>query len=235
MENQIETNVVKPKLSIFNKEIEYRLISTQDETKLDEKILEIEKFMANNNGFGQDDKFKDELYAKGKSLWNQYAEILRDTNYTFYLNRKQYNYITSLLKDKLEYDVNTVFLAIELTDMLGEWLMSEKHKDDDDFKNFTADATNITYMYHLIAKHKVKGLTRDTYLFAEILRKIGDISKILNFYDTAAKNLSKEIQEWVASFEPEQEAEIAVDAESGTIKAKKLSPKKKVISDTTTG
>ncbi|NBP59033.1 hypothetical protein EBU71_21290, partial [bacterium] len=51
------------------------------------------------------------------------------------------------------------------------------------------------------AKHKVKGLQHGSYRFAEILRKIGAISKIIAYYDTAAKNLSKDIQNWVASFE----------------------------------
>lgn len=224
MEKQtLETNVIKPRLSIFQNEVEYRLITVENEKKLDEGIEAIETFMANNHGFGKADEVKDKLYADAKELWTSYASILRDnTFYTFYLNRKQFNFITTLLRDKLEYDVNTVFLAIELTNMLGEWISSDKHKDDEELKGFTSDATEITYMYHLIAKHKVKGLTKDTYLFAEILKKIGDISKIINYYDTAAKNLSKEIQDWVASFEPQESS----PEKEETVKAKKVSPKK---------
>ncbi len=229
MEKQtIETNVVKPKLSIFVEEVEYRIITPETETQLDSGIAEIEKFMANNQGFGETDAVKDLLYADAKSLWNKYAAALRDASFTFYLNRDEYRFLVTLLKDKLEYDVNTVFLAIELTNMLGEWVQSEKHKGDDDVKGFMVDATEITYIYHLIAKHKIKGLTKDTYTFAYTLRKIGDISKIISYYDTAAKNLSKEIQEWVANFEPREEvpAEPATTTE-GSVKAKKLAPKKK--------
>ncbi len=204
MENQIETNVVKPKLSIFSQEVEYRLISTETEYQLDAKIKDIETFMANNHGLNQSDEYKDQLYFQGRELWNKYASVLRDVKYTFYLNRKQYMFLTSLLRDKLEYDVNTIFLAIELTNMLGTWIKADKHDNDDEIKGYVSDATEVTYMYHLIAKHTVKGLTKDTYTFAEILKKIGDISKIINYYDTSAKNLSKEIQEWVASFEPEE-------------------------------
>ena len=208
MENQaIETNVIKPKLSLFQDEVEYRLISSESEKSLDANILEIEKFMSGNHGFGQSDEYKDDLYAKSKIMWNNYVGVLKDVKYTFYLNRKQYNYITMLLRDKLEYDVNTVFLAIELTNMLGEWVQADKHKNDTELKGFLVDATEITYIYHLIAKHKVKGLTEQTYLFADILKRIGDISKVISYYDTAAKNLSKEIQDWVASFEPEEKNE----------------------------
>jgi hypothetical protein len=221
---QLETNVIKTLLSIFSEEVEYRLISTYSETQLDTKISEIESYMANNHGFGQTDVIKDGLYGNAKKLWGEYAEIFKDVPYTFYLNRKQYQFLTTLLNDKLEYDVNTVFLAIELTNMLGTWITSDKHKTDTDLKGFTADSTEITYMYHLIAKHKVKGLGKDTFLFAEVLRKIADISKIINYYDTAAKNMSTDIQQWVAGFEPQENA--PSDVESEVVEAAKLEPKK---------
>jgi hypothetical protein len=205
MEKQaLETNVIKPKCSFYFGTSEYRLISSEDEKNLDSKIDIISTFMANNNGFGQSEETKDDLYARSKELWRQYAAALRDTKYTFWMNRKQFQFITDLILRKLEYDVNTVFFAIELRNMLGSWKKESTNKDDESFKEYTADATEITYLYHLIAKYKIKGLTDEAFLFADVLRKIGDISKIINYYDTAAKNLSKEIQEWVASFEPEE-------------------------------
>lgn len=228
MEKQvIETNVVKPKLSIFQDEVEYRLISKETEDQLDAKISDIETFMASNHGFGKEDSYKDELYTKAKEMWNEYAQTLQDVIYTFYLNHKQYDYITSLLRDKMEYDVNTVFLAIELTNMLGTWVSNSKGQKKDELRGYSADATDITYMYHLIAKHKVKGLTVQTYLFANVLRKIGDISKIISYYDSAAKSMSADIQKWVASFEP-QEAQPEQEQEvQETVKGKKLNSKKK--------
>ena len=203
----IETNVVKPELSFTEKEQEYRLITFQAEQLLDEKIKEIEDFMKNNHGRGKSETEKDDLYTSAKNIWEQYAEILRDVHFTFYLNRKQYQFLTDLLIDKMEYDVNTVFLAIELTDMLGEWKNIGTSKDDISLQGYTTDATEITYIYHLISKHKVKGLSNSSYRFAEVLRRIGHISKIIAYYDTAAKNLSKDIQNWVASFEPNLEIE----------------------------
>lgn len=205
MENkpQIETNVIKPSLAITENGVAYRLISPDSESQLDAAITEVVEFMKNNHGKGKTEFEKDDLYAHTQMLWNNYASILRDVNFTFYLNRKQFRYVTELLRDKLEYDVNTIFLAIELTNMLGEWATEGSAKDDTTIKGYESDATEITYMYHLIAKHKVKGLGDSSYLFAQVLRKIGEVSKIINYYDTAAKNLSTEIQKWVASFEDE--------------------------------
>ena len=199
--HEFETNVVKPSLITFENEVEYRLISTQDEATLDFTINEIESFMKNNEGKGKSELEKDELYKGAIDLWNKYATTLRDVNFTFYLDRRQYNFLTDLLIKYMEYDVNTLFLAIELTNMLGDWNKIGTSKDDLTLNGYTTDATEITYIYHLISKHKVKGLSASSYRFAEVLRRIGTISKIIAYYDTYAKNMSKEIQAWVASFE----------------------------------
>lgn len=202
MEQQaLETNVVKPSLTHFEKEQEWRLISIVDEIQMDSKIKEIEDFMNNNHGRGKTELEKDKLYADAKNLWEEYATILRDVKFTFYLNKKQYQFLTDLLLERMEYDVNTVFLAIELTNMLGNWRSTGTSKDEEAIRGYTTDATEITYIYHLISKHKVKGLSNSAYRFAEVLRKIGSISKIIAYYDTSAKNMSKDIQNWVASFE----------------------------------
>lgn len=214
---QLDNHVIKPKISFNVEGVEYRLISHEDEMQLDSKIDIINTFIANNNGFGQSEEYKDDLYSRAKELWQQYASALRDVKYTFWMNRKHFQYITSLLLEKLEYDVNTVFFAIELTNMLGSWKKEGTNKNDTEFKTYTADATEVTYMYHLIAKHKIKGLTNEAYMFADVLRKIGDISKVISYYDTAAKNLSKEIQTWVASFEPEPSKEEAEQLEEAAI------------------
>lgn len=200
-EKTLETNVIKPSMIIFENETEYRLISNESENTLDSKIKDVENYMNNTNGKGMSDVEKDNIYGQSQELWKDYVSVLRDTEYTFYLNRKQFTFLTDLLISKLEYDANTVFLAIDLTNMLGEWKDVDRAKNDEELRGYTSDATEITYIYHLIAKHKVKGLSSSTYLFAEILRRIGGISKVIKYYDTSAQNLSKEIQKWVASFE----------------------------------
>ncbi len=209
--NNIETLVVKPKLSIFNNEIEHELISLDYVEKMDSKYKELEKYMTTNCGYGKSDIEKDELYSNAKELWNEYATSIRESIYNFYLNRKQYQYIITLLRDKLEYNVDTVFIAIDLTNMLGVWVNDSSVKDDITLKGYPVNATEITYIYHLISKHKEKGLTDRTYRFAEILRRIGEISKIVSYYDNIAKTLSKEIQQWVSLFEDPIEDSTKID------------------------
>ena len=52
------------------------------------------------------------------------------------------------------------------------------------------------------------------------MRKIGDISKIFNYYDAEGKYLSTEIQNWVAAFEDgvSRDIEEVVEAEVSTPK-----------------
>lgn len=199
-----ETQVAKPSVSTIENEQTLRAITFEDELFLDTKISQIENLLITEHGLGKSEVEKDQLYYSAQLSWKEYVDRLKNMKFNFYLNRKQYNFLTTLLISKLEYDVNTVFLAIELTNMLGKWELSKtnkENKNDTEVKSYTADATEITYMYHLIATYKPKGLSADTYLFAEILNKIGFISKVIGYYDNHAKSLNKDIQDWCATFE----------------------------------
>jgi len=206
MESNIQTNVIKPQISFSSNEVEYLLITNESESNLDSKIQELEDYMINNHGKGKSDEEKDELYGKSQVIWKELANVLRDTKYNFHLNRKQFQFLRDLIKNTLEYDVNTVFFAIELTDLMSN-MDKVSFVNDEDLVAIPTNATEITYVYHLISQYKVKGLTKSAYYFAQILRRIGDISKLFNFYDTSVKNLSTEITDWAASFEDGVELE----------------------------
>lgn len=201
MSNTIETNVVKPSIKLFENDKEFLIIESNDEVQLDSKIENIENFIKNNDGKGKSDEEKDALYSGAQEVWKDYATTLAKVKYNFYLNRKQYTFLTDLIMKKMEYDVNTVFFAIELTEFLNSMKQKSSFTNDTDLISFPVDATEITYIYHLISKHTVKGLTNNSYYFAQVLRKIGDISKVFNYYDTSGKNLSTDIQKWVALFD----------------------------------
>ena len=198
--SNIETNVVKPEIKFFENETENLTITPINETLLDGRIQTIEDFMTNNDGTGKSDEDKDNLYKTSQELWKDYTNTLRDVKYNFHLNRVQWKFLTDLLLTKLEYDVNTVFFAIELTELLGN-MKDVKYSNDDQLIAFPVNATEITYIYHLISKYKVKGLAKDSYTFSKVLIRIGNISKLFNYYDSYAKNLSTDIQNWVTSFE----------------------------------
>lgn len=198
--SDIQTNVIKPSVIFTENGIDYKNIGEDFESNLDNKYQAILDFIKNNDGKGKTELEKDNLYKDAQDLCNSYTTALKSTKYNFNLNRVQWKFLSDLIQSKLEYDVNTIFLAIELTEILGT-MRSDKFSNDTDSIPFLVDATEITYIYHLIAEHKVKGLTKDTYTFSEILKRIGAVSKVFNYYDTIGKNVATDVLDWVACFE----------------------------------
>lgn len=201
---EIETQVVKPAMSTKVDGKEFNIITEQSETALEDSLKEIVQYIMFNNGFGQSDEAKDELYTNAKKLWDKYVDNFRKTNFTIHMNKKQFDYLTEMLRDKIEYDVNTLFFAIDLTDTLGTWVTEGSPEDDVTVKSYDADPVSVNYLYHLVSTVKVKGLTDEAYTFSQVLRRIYDVNRVVNFYDNNAKSLSKDIQEWVANFEPQE-------------------------------
>jgi hypothetical protein len=195
MDKKIQVNTVKPELSFFENEVLNRLLNFDRELMLDSKIEEVENFLKNNPGHGLSEDVKDAIYGNAQHLYNEYKKSLRDVKFNFFLNRPNYNLLTDLILKKLEYDVNTVFIAIELTELLGG-MEGTKYQNDTETKLFEVTATELTYIYHLIQSHKVKGLTKEAYTFSKLLMRIGEVSKVINYYDARAKSLPEEIQQW---------------------------------------
>ena len=222
---QIETNVIKPDVTFMENEIEQLLLTPENESALDSKIEEINDYMINNHGEGKSAEEKDELYKNSQMLWKELSVVMTNAKYNFHLNRKQYKFLTDLILKHLEYDTNTVFFAIELTELLGG-MKEAKYTNDTDLVSFPVNATEITYIYHLISEHKVKGLTNAAYYFAQVLRRIGAISKEFNYYDATAKNLSTQIQDWVLSFEEGVNIAppVAKEVESEVVEANVVEP-----------
>ncbi len=222
MSNQtIETNVVRPEISFFENETNNLILTPFYESELENKISLIENYITNNTGKGKTEEEQDNFYKNAQELWSNYTNTLRNTKYNFHLNRSQWKFLTDLVLSKLEYDVNSVFFAIELTDLLGS-MRDAKYTNDTELAAFPVDATEITYVYHLISQYKVKGLTKEAYMFSQVLKRIGAISKVFNYYDTSGKNLSNDIQDWVTSFE-----------EGVIVEPKKKKTKKEEVTETT--
>lgn len=198
MENKLDVVSVKPEMIFTEKDVEYRLLSNDVESKMDSSISEFQNFIKSQNGAGMSEEEKDEIYVSAQNFIRDLKRELRDSKFNFYVNRPQYTFLTNLILSKLDYDVNTVFIAIELTDLMVG-MKKLNYQDDKTYIPVQMTPTEVTYLYHLISTHKVKGLGKDAYIFASILRRIGEISKIINFYDNESKTLTGEIAIWAAN------------------------------------
>ena len=133
--SKIETNVIKPQINFTENLIDYILITEEAEKELDLKSQDITNFIDNNEGKGKSDEEKDKLYSEAQEIWSVYKNLLQDTKYNFNLNRSQWKFITDLILTKVEYDVNTVFLGLELTDLF-EGMKVTKFSNDYELKTF---------------------------------------------------------------------------------------------------
>lgn len=220
----LETFTKKPEVSFFKNETSYRLINESLETTLDSKLNAVEDYIKNNHGKGKSEEEKDELYGKAQSLHKEFLNEFVNAKYNLYLNRPQYRFLTDTIKDKLEYDVNTIFFAIELTDFLANAVLTDKKfTSDTDIRSFEVSATELTYTYHLLSKYKAKGLSNASYRFSEVLLRIGELSKVFNYYEVANKNLTSDVQEWAASFDEN----VSSEKFDGQVQAEVAKPSKK--------
>lgn len=218
-DKQINEQNVKPGFLTVNANGESIPLINEEYTKnLDDKLNEIREFLSNNNGEGKTSEEKDKLFADSQTKWKELTSILQNVKYNFYLNRTQYSYLNDLLRNKMEYDRDSVFFALELVNMLDYISSGANYSNDVDFISYEVTTTEITYTYHLISNHKVKGISKATRSFAQILEKIGTISKIVGYYDTEAKNLSNDINNWIYSLDAK---DVAVDESSKTKKTPK--------------
>jgi len=199
-ETKIETATVKPGVYFSVKDIDYRLINLEDEVKLDNHIDSLRNYMKTTSGFGKSEEQKDMDYAFVQSMWKSYRLDLQNTTFNFYLNRSQYTLVTDILLKKLDYDVDNIFIALDLADLL-KTMSGAKYLNEEELKFFKATATETTFLYHLLKNYKVKGLTKDAFTFAEIIRRIADISKIVSYYDSHAKSITEEIGKWALSLD----------------------------------
>ena len=147
--SKVETNVIKPELKFEVNNTEYKYINTDVEQELDSKIENVRQYLDENHGKGKTNDEKDGLYKSSQELWKEFINVLKDAKYNFYLNRDQWKFLTDLILTKLEYDVNTVFFAIELKVLL-DTMESAKFENDNSIISFQVNATEFTYIYHLI-------------------------------------------------------------------------------------
>lgn len=192
---EISTMVIKPRPELTVGEKTYRILMTEDETKLEGQIQSIKDFMKANSGSFTESE-KDGLYEQAQVMWHELSNNLNFTKFQMNLDKVQFDYLTNLILTKFEYDVNALFYALELVDVLGSMKKESKYKGTE-YIGYGLTATDVTYLYHLLSQHKVTGLTNKSFVFANLIRRIGEISKIFEFYNNQTKELSAEITKWI--------------------------------------
>jgi hypothetical protein len=195
----------KPELEVLGEDgVKVRLIEPEDEKYLEDKYQEMIDYMVETHDQGASNSEKDEIYGKAQKMWNEVSGKnggkLNEISFNLLLTKEEATYLKKILAQNAEYDVDTIFYAIEVSELIEDFIQT-KFSSDKELKKFVMNATDMHYLYHLISKHKVRGLTRQAYTFANIIRSIGASSKLFNYYKEKYENLSKAIMYWAQSLE----------------------------------
>ena len=196
----------KPELNFTTKEGNLvRILSKEDEEYLDQSYNELIQFMRDNHSQDITNEEKDDLYSKLQIMWNEVSGKkggrLNEISFNLVLHRNEYKYLLDLLRNKIEYDVDTIFYGMELRDMLENMKNNETYKNDEEGIAFKMNPIDIHYLYHIISKQTVKGLSTQAYNFTEVIKRIALSSNIFNHYKEKFDNVAKAIQLWIASLD----------------------------------
>lgn len=226
MNNSVQENLqeinekslaIKPPI-VFTDEnnVEFRLLSKEDEDFMDTTLNNVLNYIANNDISKLSDEEAAPKIAEVKELWQNVGGRngrLSQTKFKLPLRRDEFAMLTDLILKHMTYDVDTLFYAIELKTALG--LMAKKseevkYKDSKEVITWDFTALDLTYLYHVLAKHTVKGLQKQAYTFADILMAIAKTSKVFDYYKSEVENAMKMVQQWMVVTDSPMESQEGV-------------------------
>ena len=203
-------NVIYTDLS----ETEHRLISEENEEILDNKYETLLQYMRDNYSTTQLSEEKlNEIYEHLVEGWNEISAKqtgkLNEISFNLILTKREAKFITDLLINKIEYDVDTVWYGMEIRNYLEEVVQKSKVNNGDDnlAMELETTASDLTYIYHLISQYKPIGLKKSTYIFAEVLRKIGLSSKMFQYYKAKYERLKSVMEYYIVNMSGDETTE----------------------------
>ena len=163
---------------------------------------------------------KDVAYAEYKETMISYGRTLGEVLYTFGLVEAEYKLLRNAICKELEYNRQDLFIAIVTKENFFDKIESRsgwtqnKFSAKDGLEKFPIDIHDTTRISHLLSEYKVKGLTTSALTYANIVRKIGDISKVFEHFNQLGEAMSERGGNWVQGLSEEETAQEIASVES---------------------
>lgn len=178
-----------------------RFINSDTEETLDTMIENVRQYIRDNNGFGESDEVKDKLYKEAQEMVHAYSRMLGITKFALNVEPSSIPFIVDYLNNKVEYNVDNVFIGVEVKRYL-ETLLEDTNVDMSSIVEIPLDPTSMTYMYHMLSSWTGIGWSDDNERFINIITAFGQISTLIKYYDAQVQMLKDEVVDWIVSFEP---------------------------------
>ena len=143
---------------------------------------------------------KTRLFGVAKFMLTEYGSKLNNLKFHIKLSYKEIHFLNNVLTRRLDYDGSDIFTYTELRTKYWngvEEILKKLNKDDDAL--FDIDITTVTYLNHLIMKHKVKGSNEEYLLFRDILYKLNELTDIFNSFKVLYERINTNFTIWTTS------------------------------------
>lgn len=189
------------------KELEPIYVSYEYKEKISKSFENIKSFIKKYNiekeevkNLSDDEKTK--LFAIGTFLNKNIASVINEMHFNIIVTREEYKFIDSALK-RISYDGNDVFNMVELNDnYLKKWREIDKSLSKDvNSMLLSIDIKNSIILYHFLSKYTVKGIDKEFYIFASVLKKIADVNNLFNAYNILKERINIDFRVWSSALD----------------------------------
>lgn len=183
---------------------EYSFIDKTEVDNLSKIISNIEEIL--HSEISSTLEVREKQYTDFREYISSYGRVLGDTKFNLSLTRDEYLYLKKLILKNLEYDRQNLFIGLLVkNDFFKKYDNKDTVSDTSLYsllktETFKLNITEITRISHLTSLNKIHGLDKEADIFSHIIRKIGEISKIVELYDNKGKQLSESGNNWIQGF-----------------------------------
>lgn len=194
-----------------------KILKKEDKENIDSLIESINNFYKTE--IPSDKVEREKVYLEYVSKIEEFGKTLSGIVYSFQLSKEEYLFLKDTLLKKLEYDRENVFIALLIRDnffykydTITDPNKTSIKMEDMNGKFVTSLPINIndlTRISHLLGMYTIKDIiSKKADIFASCIGKIGDISKIFNYYKTKGEQLQNGGDNWLKGFEVYDEDEL---------------------------
>ncbi len=192
------------------------IITEYDKASLEELIANIETMY--NTPVSEVAQERDAQYSKYRELITSYGKTLGEIKYNLLLSRDEYMFLKNLIINKISYDRQNLFVGLLVRDNFFYKYDTEKNVaktslfvGESIVEAFPLDINEITRISHLTGLHEIQGLDKKADIYANIVKKIGDISKIFEIFNSRGQELSEKGGNWLQGFDKYESEQVVAE------------------------
>lgn len=170
------------------------------------EVSNLENFiisLGNYKNVELDEVKKDELFGEYKGYMKALYENFKVTKYNFTLSEKEFKFLRNQIFRVLKYNRQDNIIALKVRDNFFNLATEAEVYKAGKVETFQISIDDLTLISHLSSKIEIVGMTVDNDNFSAITEKIANVSRVYEYFNMRAEDISEEVTNWFAGLEPE--------------------------------